>query len=173
MNMKNNLSLIFLFIILIFGAFLLTGCGGKEDIGAYGHDRVKDQSHWAKGGEDVPDLTLADGQILAVRLVYDPEEESSDTDWYKVQLSRIGKAWKDSVKIEGIIRSKNRHYDDYVFSAKNFNWQVEKEQYDINTLNGEYEITIQGSNGYNKTYKLHWADGYWTNASPTLTFSVR
>lgn len=104
--MKNKPVSIFLLLILIFGTFLLTGCGGKEEIGAYGHDRIKDQSRWAEAGENVPDFTLADGQILAIRLVYDPEEESSDTDWYKVQLSRIGKTWKDSVKIKGIIRSK-------------------------------------------------------------------
>lgn len=172
MNIKNKPTTIFLSLILIF-TFLLTGCGGKEDIGPYGYDKIKDNSQYAEAGENISDLTLTAGQILAIRLVYDPQEESSDTDWYKVQLSRIGKNWKDSVKIEGIIRSKTRHYDDYVFSSKNFNWQIEKEQYNINTLNGEYEVAIQGSDGYNNTYKLHRADGRWTNASPTLTFFVR
>jgi hypothetical protein len=168
---KQN-KFIFIFLFLVF-VLIVSGCGGKEDIGEYGHDVVKDQSHWAKAGENITDLTLADGQILAIRLVYDPEEESSDTDWYRVQLSRVGKNWKDSVKIEGIIRSKTRHYDDYVFSSKNFNWQIEKKEYGIDTLNGDYEVLIQGSNGYNKIYKLHWADGFWTNSSATLTFTVQ
>jgi uncharacterized lipoprotein YehR (DUF1307 family) len=170
MKIKNKIATIFLFLILMFSTFLLTGCGGKEDIGTYGYDRVKDSSEYAEPGENIFDLSISAGQILAVRLVYDTEKESSDTDWYKVQLSRIGKSWKDSVKIEGIIRSEIRHYDDFVFNSKNFNWQIEKEQYGIDTLDGEYELSIQGSNGHNRTYKLHWAEGRWTNSSPTLIF---
>lgn len=173
MNTNFKLSSIIpFFIIFLFSSLLLTACGDKEELDEYGSVIIKDHSY-LEAGKDVSDPVLSAGQILLVRLVYDIEEnDSSDTEWYKVELSRIGANWSDSVKIQGIIRSEFRHYDDYVFSSDNFNWQVEQEAYGIDSLDGYYELTIRGSNGYYNLHNLHWANGKWTNASPTLTFSV-
>lgn len=172
MNKINKLNLVLLLVIFCF-TFLLTGCTDKEQVDDYGNVMIEDSSG-IEAGENIPNPTITAGQILVVRLVYGYGDEDSDnTEWYKVSLKRVGKNWSDSVKIQGIIRSKYRHYDDYTFGSKNFNWQIEKEQYGINTLDGDYEIIIEGSNGYYDSHKLHWADGRWTNASSVLIFSVR
>lgn len=170
---KINFSKTFLLLLILIFSTILTGCSDKEETDDYGYIMLEDDSH-IEAGENASPPELAAGQILVVRLIYSINEDDDDNDeWYKVTLTRVGKNWNDSVQIRGLGRTKFRHYDDYVFSSKNFNWQVEKEQYGINTLDGDYEIAIQGSNGYYNTYRLHWAKGKWTNASPALTFSVR
>ena len=171
---KNIFSpTLFLLLVLVLSTFLLSGCTDKEQTDDYGNIMLEDDAN-IEAGENVSDPVLAAGQILLIRLVYNIiEDDDDDNEWYKVSLSRVGKKWSDSVKIQGIIRTKTRHYDDYTFGSNNFNWQITQEQYGIDTLNGDYEISIEGSNGYLSTHRLHWADGKWTNASPVLTFSVR
>lgn len=174
MKRKKHFFLIFFpFFILASLALLTSGCGDKEQTDDYGNAMVKDDLY-VKVGENIPDPTLSAGQILLVRLIYNYEEgDNSDTEWYKVKLKRADGHWSDSVKIQGIIRSETRHHDDYTFGAKNFNFQLENKQYGLDTLDGHYELIIEGSNGYYDVHKLHWSEGRWTNARPTLTFSVR
>lgn len=163
-------------ILLLFPLLILTGCDDKE----YDEEappgisvkHINDDPNY-RPGENVPPPTLAEGQILVVRLIYEINEKDENNDeWYQVELLRNDSKWHDLVKIEGIGRSKFRHWDDYVFSANNFNWQIEKDYYGTDTLDGIYTLKITGSNGFLADYLLNWKEGRWTNTRPGMDFYV-
>jgi len=173
MKKTNFKSVLFISFVLLFSTLILSGCGSKDRTDDYGNRMIESDKH-VKLNEETPSPNLSSSDILVVRLVYDFEyTKSSDTDWYKVSLKRSDKNWSDSVKIEGIIRSENRHYDDFKFGSKNFNLQLERKEYDINTLDGYYDLTITGSGNYERYQRLHFKNGKWTNTNPVLTFNVR
>lgn len=74
--------------------------------------------------------------------------------------------------IECLTRSKGANYNDYVFSAVNFNKQTTDARYNTSNLDGIYTLTITGSNGFNESYLLNWKDWRWTNISSTRIFYV-
>lgn len=154
----------------------LTGCTDKEydeeaPINSNVKQIIEDQGY--RPNENVPEPVLAEGQVLNIRLVYGIDEKDEDDDeWYMVELTRDGSRWHDMVKIQGLRRSAQRHWDDYTFSANNFNWQIEMEQYGTDTLDGVYFLTITSSNGYRQNYNLNWKNGRWTNIESARTFYV-
>ncbi len=162
--------------ILLLSSLTLVGCTDKED---YTYSESNDTNSQkivdenARPNETVPAPELSSGQILNIRLVYAVDEKDENNDeWYMVELKRNDSRWHDLVKIQGLIRSAQRHWDDYTFSSNNFNWQVEMEQYGTKSFDGDYTLIISGSNGYNKEYKLNWKNGNWTNINPASIFYV-
>ncbi|MFZ6015993.1 MAG: hypothetical protein ACOYUZ_06625 [Patescibacteria group bacterium] len=177
MHLKNKFKQHFYVSFFILASLLIfPGCNDKE------YDEEAPQSSNIKHvmedpnyrpGEDVPNPTLAAGQILNIRLVYGiNEKDENNTEWYKVELRREDGRWYDYVKIEGLIRSGTRHWDDYIFNSQNFNYQIENKTYGIDTLDGIYKLIITGSNGHESEYRLNWKDGRWTNMSSARTFYV-
>lgn len=173
--MSNNLNTRKLSVILIFilcALVLMIGCGDPRKIDKYGYEEL--EGDYANAGDNVPPQKLAEGQILSIRLVYAiNEKDELDDEWYKVELSKKDSKWKDMVMIQGIGRSKERHYDDYYFFSSNFNAQLNPAYgYNSQSLDGEYLITITNSSGYNRQEQINWADGGWTNADGAIMFSV-
>jgi len=164
-------------VLITLAGLSLTGCSDKEDEGATYSDaspqQTADQKTDNPNDTNVPKPTLAQGQILNVQLVYGVDEKDENNDeWYMVELKRDDSRWHDMVKIQGLGRSAGRHWDDYTFSANNFNWQVEMEQYGTDTLDGNYTLTISGSNGHIQERGLIRKDGQWLNTEPVLTIHV-
>ncbi len=172
--MKNH-NLLFL-ILLCCSTFIFVGCHDKEyDEEAPPGSNVKyimDDPNY-RPGENVPPPQLSEGQILNIRLIYAIDEKDENNDeWYKVILKRNDSYWSDSVQIQGLSRTNFRHWDDYGFYSKNFNWQIEKEQYGTTSLDGVYTLEILGSNGFSSSYQLNWKNGKWTNIASAELFYV-
>jgi len=173
--MKTN-NLIIILVLLFTISFVTTGCHDKEfDEEAPFGSNVKyiTNDPGYRKGEEVPYPVLSSGEILKIRLVYEIREKDEDNnEWYQVDLKREESKWSDLVKIEGLIRSKERHWDDFTFFSTNFNWQVEKDYYGTPSLDGVYDLTITGSNGYYQNYRLNRKDGRWTNIAGAEMFYV-
>ncbi len=170
--MKTSSALLAISIFL--AVLILPGCSDKEDEGAtYSDAPITKEVRGDHQSNDVPMPTLATGQVLNVQLVYgvDNKDENHD-EWYQVELFRDGSKWHDLVRIQGIGRSSERHWDDYVFSSTNFNWQVEMAQYGTTSLDGLYILRITGSNGHLTEHMLQYQNGAWVSNAPTLSFSV-
>ncbi len=160
-------------LLLVSMSTTLSGCGDKE-YDDYGVKHIVDDPNY-RPNEGVAEPQLAQGQILVVRLVYEVDEKADSADeWYKVSLKRDNSKWGDEVMIQGLRRKeKGYNYDDYVFNSKNFNVQLDEAfGYGTDTLDGTYSLIITGSNGYNETYTLHWAEGGWTNMTAARSFYV-
>lgn len=177
MNQKCHKKNYFFTILFVIASLIIfPGCYDKEydeeaPLGSNVKHIVEDPNY--RPNEDVPQPTLAEGQILNIRLIYEiNEKDENNTEWYKVELKREDGRWYDYVKIEGLSRTADRHWDDYSFQSKNFNYQVENKTYGIETLDGIYDLKISGSNGFNSEYRLNWKNGQWTNMSPARTLYV-
>lgn len=171
-----NFRSLFLLIIVISFSLLVSACSDKEydeEAPAGSNVKVSLNDPNYRPGEDVSSPALAPGQVLVVRLVYGIDEDDENNDeWYRVELSRHDSKWEDSVKIQGLSRTSFRHWDDYVFSSNNFNWQIEKDYYGTNSLDGVYSLEISGSNGFWANHNLNFKDGRWTNTTPDVVFYV-
>ena len=164
-------------LCLLVTSLVLIGCDDDKLEDEYASqnivvdNNIKDINE--RSGEEVPAPKLAEGDTLTIRLVYKiNEEDENAAEWYKVELNRKDTSWTDTIKMEGITRDPENHWDDYKFFSKNFNYQIEEKAYGIDTLDGTYILTISGSNGFNDTYELFWENGGWTNIDPARTFYV-
>ncbi len=108
--------------------------------------------------DDEPDLALAEGEILKVRLHYGTDTLETEA-WYKVRIENQSNQWYDYVEITAYhgFGNSEKNYDDYTFFATNFNRQAEQpEYYDPATIAGTYLLTITGSNGHYVEKTLTW-----------------
>jgi hypothetical protein len=152
---------------------MMSGCGDKEEYDDYGDPLIK--SDKVDTGDNAEPITVQDGQILVVRLVYGINENAPhDSDeWYKVELDRKDSKWHDMVMFTGIWREKGANYDDYRFFSGNFNAQVNPDyNYGTTSVDGEYVLTITSSSGYSRQMDINWGDEQWTNASYYIILSV-
>lgn len=175
--MKINRKKLKLLLSVIWIAFLV-GCTMSYEGCSDGYDGDRDIEQMQKDindGRNVQeekDITLAEGEILKVRLYYGKDTAEKHA-WYKVKLTNERNGWYDYVEYtayHGFGTSQN-NYNDYTFTATNFNKQLTDEHYDPDTAEGIYKMTITGSNGHYVERELYWRNG-WNLNSPVMAFNV-
>ena len=188
MKKKSHLFKLTLQIILL---VFLTGCSfgyegcsirpdtdpEKEYMSQQIEQAIKEQEQ-GRIAED-EDMALAEGEILKVRLHYGKDTLGYEA-WYKVRIDNQQNGWYDYVEITASYGFGNavKNYDDYDFTAVNFNKQYDSEYYDQSTIDGPYIMTITGSNGHYVEKALTWdsdfneGKGGWRQTNGLLTYNV-
>ncbi|MEL7570888.1 MAG: hypothetical protein AAGU14_10065 [Eubacteriaceae bacterium] len=188
--MKNNRRKLKLFLSMIWIIFLVgctisyEGCsdGYDEDpLKKYQKQMLEDMQKDEKDGriatED--DMVLAQGEILKVRLHYGKDTLETEA-WYKVKITNERNGWYDYVEVTAYhgFGNSEKNYDDYTFTSTNFNRQITDKHYDPQMVQGDYRLTITGSNGHYVEKWINWDNdlngdsGGWTTNSPTMAYNV-
>lgn len=191
MNRKHVVLRVLSYLILI---SFLPGCSvGVHGCAYLGINEKAVQEKIDQANEDVKkeveqglhdeidtDMALAEGEILKVRLYYGMDTAGSEA-WYRVRIDNDRNGWYDYVEITAYtgFGTTLKGYDEYTFTAANFNHQWEQEEYyDPLTIDGSYRMTITGSNGHYVEKNLTWNSslndgrGGWEEGAGMLVYDV-
>ena len=112
-------------------------------------------------------LTLAEGQILLVRLRFGTALADVPNGSYQVRIDNRRNGWYDEVEhigslgLGGTDTSKS---SDFIFYATNFNKQMtQTEYYDPKEVDGDYILTLSNSQGWEMQKRLIWENGAFYN----------
>ncbi len=112
-------------------------------------------------------LSLAEGQILLVRLRFGTALAAVPNGSYQVRIDNRRNNWYDEVEhigslgLGGTDTSKS---NDFIFNATNFNKQTtQTEYYDPKDVDGDYILTLSNSQGWEMQKRLIWENGAFYN----------
>jgi len=118
------------------------------------------------------ELTLAEGQILLVRLRFGTALADVPNGSYKVRIENRRNNWYDEVEHFGSLGlggAETSKFNDFIFNATNFNVQMTKpEYYDPKDVDGDYILTLSNSLGWEMQKRLIWENGAFYNGGTRL-----
>lgn len=113
------------------------------------------------------ELTLAEGQVLLVRLRFGVALASTPDGTYSVRIDNKRNGWYDRVDYTssvGLGGDNPTKHNDFIFNAANFNKQMtQTEYYDPKDVDGEYVLTLSNSQGWEMQKRLTWENGAFYN----------